>query len=835
MFHTSLAKNNGLGVEWIMKNRLSMHGVAAAALVAGIGIAPANAQTTATGAAIPDESGEIVVTARKRAETLSEVPVAISAITALDRENLVLDGFRDYIRQVPGATLVSSGPEYLQDITIRGQGSGRLGFSETATGLFRDGLYNAGGGFGGRAPSRMDFFDSAQIEVLRGPQGALYGRNSVGGAIDITSKKPIDGFEGSMLLRYSDPERTAVEGVVNIPLVPGKLAARVGGLYDDQRSGNITNLTTGNKLDTQRFAGGRTALRWTPDELTTVDVSYEIYDSRTPAFGGLGRRPLRADGTILDPAPFLRTDNNREGDANIEEQSGQFALQRDLGFADLSVRASYKTRDAGRSGEDNDHFAGHSGIDVAPGAAVLTPDYSVGQFEKYSRVVAQAYLASKAGSDFDWLVGAEYLGSDNDVVVDPNFCPAYSGALLPNTPGCFIGLAGTLAGAAATTRNAARLGLNNDSFVDDLTSPSVFGSVEFKIAQQTSLGIEARIQQDRRTLTATRFSEDPLVFFGSGAIPAGLLAPITSDPDGTGPLPASPIQFCPPTLLAPACAAGLEANVIAGKQKRTYFTPTVTLRHAFSDDANVYARFSTGYRPGGVNSNLPPTTVRAQFASQLLYGSEYAYSGEIGAKGRMVGVTLSGAAFYVRTDDVQIVSAPSALSRGFILQNAGRASVYGFELEARKRWRFGDDASFDLSAALSGQDGSFAEGATALLDLNGDGLPENASLAGNEVPRLRDYQLALNAVLTVPIDDSVKMFIAGGFQSAQGGFETPDNVRRYANYDLFDARVGLRYGGVTVSVFGRNLTKQTYITNFLNTNEFYNEPRVFGVEASVKF
>ena len=76
---------------------------------------------------------EIIVTARKRSETLVEVPSAISAITAEERRNLVLDGMKDYLRQAPSATLVTSGPEYLQDISIRGQGSGRLGFSEAAT------------------------------------------------------------------------------------------------------------------------------------------------------------------------------------------------------------------------------------------------------------------------------------------------------------------------------------------------------------------------------------------------------------------------------------------------------------------------------------------------------------------------------------------------------------------------------------------------------------------------------------------------------------------------------------------------------------------------------
>ncbi len=782
-----------------------------------------------------DDEPEILVTARRREESLLEVPVAVTAITAQDQRNLVLDGLQDYLRQVPGSALVTSGPEYLQDVAIRGQGSGRLGFSETATGIFRNGIYNAGGGFGGRSLTRMDTFDIDRIEVLRGPQGALYGRNSVGGAINVTSQWPEDAFGGRLVLRYGEPDRRFVEGVVNAPLVADRLAVRIGGFYDDQDGGHILNLTTGNRIDEQRFAGGRASVRWTPGDRTTIDLMYERYDGRTPPFSNLGRRPTRTDGTILDPAPFRRANLDREGVADIEEDTVFVILRQDLGFAELNVAASHRSRDAGRTNEDNDHFAGVSGLDVAPGAAVLTPDFTVAQFEDYERTVAQLYLASPAGGRFDWLAGVEYLESEDDVLVGPDLCPAYTGTAQPIVPGCFSGLLGTLPAVAAAARNAGRLNLNNDSFSEALESPSLFGSLTFRFTPATSLGLEARVQRDRKEVSFTRFSEDPLVFFGTGPVPAGLAAPITSDPDGAGPRPASPIQFCPPTLQAPACAAGRQTATVSGQQRNTYFTPAATLRHEFSEDANIYGRFATGYRPGGFNTNLPPTTVRDDLDDNLLYESEYSYSFELGAKGRLGGAQLAAAVFYMRTEDVQVVSAPSALSRGFVLQNAGEAHVYGWEIEARKLWRFNGGSTFLLTGAIAGQDGEFEEGATALIDLDGDGLPENASLAGFEVPRLRDYQLSLNALLTVPVGNDASVFFGGSFQSAHGGFETPNNSRDYEGYDLIDARIGLRMRNFTFSVFGRNLTNDIYILNSVNTNEFYSLPRVFGAELRAEF
>jgi outer membrane receptor protein involved in Fe transport len=776
--------------------------------------------------------GEVVVTSRKRNEKLTEVPAAVTAITAEQKAGLVLDNLDDYLRQTPSATLVASGPEYLNDITIRGQGGGRLGFSETATGLYRDGLYVAGGGFGGRSLNLLDFFDAGQVEVLRGPQGALFGRNSVGGAVNVISQAPLDETSFRITGRYSDPDRSAGEAVVNFNPIPGVLTLRLGGLIDEQQGGNVVNLTTGNVLDRQRFDGLRAALRWTPSDQLTADFMYERSRSEMPAFANLGRRPLRADGTVMDPSPDQRADMNREGGALIRDESYTASLRYAFNGADLTIKAGYKSRDAGRSGEDNDHFAGQSSIDVTPGAGTGGPDYTVGQFETFDRFVAQAWLASNTGSRLTWLIGVEYLNTRDDVVVEPTLCPAYTGAAQPATPGCFPGLAGSLTGVPAQVRNAARLGLNHDTFTEKLTSPSLFASLEIPFGERTTLGIEARVQRDEKHYTFGRWSEDPLVYFGTGAVPSGMSAPISVDPDGAGPLTASPVEFCPPGLAA--CAANLEAVKLATRADWTFFTPTLTLRHRFSPDSNAYLRFSTGYRPGGFNTNLGPTTVRAQFAGQLLYEPEYAYSYEAGWKGRLLGFRTAAAIYYTWTNQVQVVTAPSSLSRGFILQNAGDANVYGYELEVGRVFPVGS-GDLSLNLALSGQRGEFEQGATALLDTNGDGIPDNLDLEGKAVPRLRDYQLSLNAIWTFPIRDGLKGFVSTSLQSADGGYETPDNSRPYEGYSLIDARVGIRARNLKFSVFGRNLGDDRYVVNVLNTNEYYNERRVLGAELTVEF
>lgn len=777
------------------------------------------------------EIGEVVVTSRKREERLVDVPAAVTAISAADRENLVLEDLDDYLRQVPGATLVASGPEYMNDVTIRGQGGGRLGFSETATGLYRDGLYMAGGGFGGRSLGRLDYLDAARVEVLRGPQGALFGRNSVGGAINVVTQAPVFNLEGNLTLRYSDPEKSGVESTVNVPLVEDVLALRVSGFTEKQRAGFIHNLTTGHDLDTSSADGYRVSLRWLPTAATSVDLVYESTSTDASAFG-LGRKPLRADGTPLDPSPRDRVEIDREGGSLIENQNLFLTVNYDLGFANLTLKASTTTRDAERNNEDNDHFAGHSGIDVAPGAPVLTPDYTAGQFETYDRTVFQAYLASTGAGRVSWLGGVEFLKSDDNVVLDPTLCPTYTGAAQPVTAGCFVGQAGSLTGVPASVRSAGRLSLSHDEFREKLTSPSLFGSLEVKFGDATSLGLEVRVQRDEKDYDSLRYSRDPLVYFGTGAVPAGLMAGITIDPDGAGPLTAQPVQFCPPGLAT--CAPDREAVSFNTKARWTFVTPTLTLRHKFTPDSSAYLRFSTGYRPGGFNTNLGPTTVRSQFLQQVLYEPEYAYSYEAGWKGRLLGVNLAAAAFYSWTNQVQVVSAPSAASRGFILQNAGDAHVYGYEVEARRSFEVGPGFLL-LAATLSGQKGEFEKGASALLDTNGDGVPDVLDLNGKEVPRLRDYQLTFNAAYNFPITAGLRGFISGSYQRASGGFENPANDREYAPYQLFDARIGVRTENLRFSVFGRNLGDEEYIVNILSTNEYYNQPKVIGAELSLDF
>ena len=818
----------------------------AAIILAGLS-SPAAAQTTAPSSSPPSEvdtaedADAIVVTARRREETLQDIPGSITALTGEQIQNLVVDGNQDYLRQVPGASLVTSGPDYLNDFSLRGQGSGRLGFSETATGIFKDGHYNAGGGFGGRSFSRLDTFDVDRIEVLRGPQGALYGRNSVGGAVNILTNTPSDDFEVRGRLYYDDVERGIVEGIVNLP-IGTNLAVRIGGFYDDQNSGHIFNETTDDFVDQQRFIGTRAALRARPTDALTLDLSYEYYDARTPGFASLGYKanaPANLGGFELDPEPYTRRFLDRVGFTEVQEHTIYGRAVWETGIGDLSLRLNHRRRDAARTDDDVDHFAGLGGFTIN-GQLV---DLEGNQSEDFERTGAELFLTGESGR-LNWLLGAEAQFFTTTINTGAD-CPEYASTGAPTlVAGCNPGSAVTAlpdsgpggvplsAAFAATALITGRLNLNNDAFTEDLSSYSLFGSLEYELTDALTVTLEARVQQDRKTLDFQRFTQDPLVFFGAGAVPAGRQSERLINNQ--------PAQFCPPSISGtPACAAdnGISRDtlVLTGKREWTRFTPAASIKYDFTTDHAIYARFATGYRPGGFNTTTPNGLPRDQIVELLSFDPETIQSYEIGYRGRPARrFTFNLAAYYNRTKDLQIVSTPSAQSRGFILQNAGTSEIYGAELEAQKRFVF-EGGSLTLRTALSVMGGQFLSGTTALLDRDGDGIPEQVDLSGSEVPRLRDYQAALSATLERRITQGLRFNGTVSLQSADGGFENPENSRDYEGYTLVDARVGVATDNVRFSVFGKNLFDKRRRLNQIANNEYFSEPRVIGAEVRFGF
>lgn len=421
----------------------------------------------------------ITVTARRIEEDILDVPASVTSLSAEDISQLVLDGFDDYLRQIPSTTLISGGPEYLADVSIRGQGGGRIGFSETTTGLYRNGIYNAGGGFGGRSLSRLDLFDLERIEVMRGPQGALYGRNAVGGAVNVINRRPEFEFGGRGVLQHTfEIDRTDVEAVVNVPLVEGVASLRIGGFYNDQTGGFHRNERTGNVVDQNRYSGVRGSLRFTPSDSVDVNLTVERYDARSPGFGNLGYRATRFNGTPLDPDPYTRVMSD-EGFVNIEQNNAFLIVDGRTGFGTWRATLSHTTRDGSRRDEDLDHFQGFQDVFFGP----VEVELFASQTEDFKRTGGDIFFSSDGAGRFTWLFGAEFQMFDRTVQTEFFGEPA----------------------APARLRQQIRI----DTNVEDLTSLAAFAAFGYDVSDRLNLGLEMRVQRDEKDFSFDRDRNQP--------------------------------------------------------------------------------------------------------------------------------------------------------------------------------------------------------------------------------------------------------------------------------------------------------------------------------------
>ena len=160
-----------------------------------------------------------MVTARKREERLQDIPTSAAALSRVFLDDIGrVDDLRSLTDLVTGITINDVNLHFISEPSIRGGGSGRNRMSASATGLYRNGAYMASAGPGGKNFARMDYFDMERAEILRGPQGALYGRNALGGSINLISRKPQNELDFEVGLRVAEKELFGAELIVNVPI-----------------------------------------------------------------------------------------------------------------------------------------------------------------------------------------------------------------------------------------------------------------------------------------------------------------------------------------------------------------------------------------------------------------------------------------------------------------------------------------------------------------------------------------------------------------------------------------------------------------------------------------
>lgn len=392
-----------------MKHALAIASVSMLALIPAAAAAQetdeavAETQETADGA---DQGGlnVIVVTAQRREQDIQDVPISVTAISGDDLTEIGIRDPRDLTLVVPSLSIQAGTSSTTTSLFLRGVGIGDFNSNTTgAVGVYVDDVF-----LGANAGKLFNVFDSEGIEVLKGPQGTLYGRNTTAGAIRFSSRKPTDEFSANAAISYGRFNEVQAEAGVGGPIIGDVLKARVAGTYL-RRDGWMLNRVTGNKLNALDMWAGRAIVDFTPnpDVLVRAIVhgGQNRGDARQFQHRGSGvdlfGNPIVVDGVPLDGLGYADTDGDIDaGDFDVEGKervdvfgaslTGKF----DFGGVTLTSISAYE-QVRRNTLEDTD----------ASPNAVLTATY-IDRPEQYSQEIR---LQSNDSGPVNWIVGGYYF------------------------------------------------------------------------------------------------------------------------------------------------------------------------------------------------------------------------------------------------------------------------------------------------------------------------------------------------------------------------------------------------------------------------------------------
>jgi len=364
---------------------------------------PAAAQEARDQSSGADANEDIIVTARKTRERLQDAPVSITALTAAELQRRGIDSLADVAKVTPGLNYGDFGDMKLSPTSLRGVvGSAGSAGADPAVGYYVDEVFVGQG-----AGANLDLYDIAQVEVLRGPQGTLYGRNTIGGVINITTEKPGDELKASFSGIFGNYDRTRLAGSLSGPLVDGLLRAKVA-LVRDFRDGYERNIFLNRDVNDHNVWSGRAQLLFTPAADTELLLSIDHAEARqeTLVFETLRYNPaalvtqlLQAQGYALNADPFdRRVIANAPSKERLNSTGISANFRTRLGGIDIVDIAAYREHDY------------YSRTDTCRCQLAITYD---GDPERVKRFSNELRLSGSVGP-LSLLGGLYYLDQDTD-------------------------------------------------------------------------------------------------------------------------------------------------------------------------------------------------------------------------------------------------------------------------------------------------------------------------------------------------------------------------------------------------------------------------------------
>ena len=825
--------------------------------------APAIAQNAPSDAQAAEEDNAIIVTARRQSESLADVPAAITVFGADAIAKTGVQRADDFVQLTPGVTIVTGTAEAGDtQINIRGINGARD--AESSVALVVDGILKTN-----TAQLNQNQGTLRQVEILKGPQGALYGRNAAAGAIVIQTLKPGDEFEGGATFRAAEDNTYLATGYVAVPM--GESAGFVLSGNYSTTDGFFRNRFLGNSktIDDQeiwsvdgRFVaelGANTELdvKARYADLTGASINFNA-SFHLPNFAGVN--PDFFEDVNTHPFGFysnIRPTNDQttfEASAKIEHDFESVTLTAWALYSDVeqSLVADSTSADFARftfPGATPDSVAASNAcfastaaltgyplnsptfIGQIPVPFIFAPangstfgpyspttcDGTQYQIREQNDISGEIRLASNGDGPFNWQVGAYYLHIDREVGVSLG-ADLGRGVIreLYNAPGS----------ANPTTQ------LYNDAFTTDVYA--LFAAADFDISDRFNISVAGRYDIEDRSVSS--------------------LVPAVRDPITGGPI--NPGQ---------AVVNGVVQPIADQSQTFKQFQPKVSLRYEVSDNANLYANWGIGFKSGGFNNQGSAAIVDQAFnqfiGTDVLindqYRKEVSSAFEAGIKGDLMGgaVTYDLAGYYTNIEDMQFFE---FFVGGFgllrVVSNIDEVEIYGAEV--------------NLTAEII--DGWTVFGSANVTESE---IKENASrpvTVGNKSPYTADYTLNFGTQFDLPMTSSLDFVARADYRiTGPTWFHTLQDdtnptlfsgllpgsalqlpafvgdadysVSRRDAFGVVDMRIGFETARWSLFAYAENLLDEDYLNEVITAVEFggsFISPggrQRLGVEFGVKF
>lgn len=684
---------------------------------------------------------EIVVTARGREETLQSAPLSVSVLGKQTIEDARVNRVDDFIALTSGITIANAQDAGTNFITIRGMSQTRNG--EPPVAVVVDGVLQVNS-----RTFDQTLFDVENIQVLRGPQGARYGRNATGGAIIINTVGPTKDFEGYVRAGIGRGEEYSFEGSISGPIAEDTLSYRLSASYTD-RDGVFENFVLDDEVDYFEDITVRGHLRWTPSTNFSADARVNIV--RTDA----GSLNYSYQPAVVDPVTGLPNFDFTIADADLVERNfsannlglddrdvTQFSLR--LNYqADWGEFSSVTSYDEIEQSTGSDQFPYTAATSVTFGAFPFF-DGTQSQFFAIDAFSQEIRFTSNSDQRLRWMAGAYLLLTDRFV----------SSSIMND-----LGQGFTRVRREPISPTASPL----TSFIaddNDNTAYAFFFALDYDVVENLELSFAGRYDRDERKQTV---SPDQ-----------GLYA------DGV--------------VVAPVGSAGAVNRADFDK-----FQPKVSLRYLASDDFSLYASWGQGFRSGQFNQNGVGAVAAGAGVSGVsdLLGKETTETFEAGWKSTFLDnrVSLNGALYHTEVKNAPYFVFIGAVSAQ-VLVPIDEVTIKGGELELNARVT----PNFDFYAGL------------AISDSEIDAYTVNPAAVGNEAPYVPKSAINLGVQYRTEITSDIGLFMRVDYERRGRQFWDPENTTDRSAIDLVNVRLGVEDNDGTWSLTGSvsNLFDEVY-------------------------